>query len=340
MSILILVVFMSLSISGMCSLFEAVLYSTRIGTLEAVKAKDKKKSLAEKLLHMKREISVPIASILVLNTIANTAGATIAGMYAAKELGTSLVPLFSIFFTFSILFFSEIIPKTVGAVRWRGLWPYIVWPLIFMKTILNPLIFFIRRLMNVLTKDVKFTTITEEEIIAAARIGAKEGEITEQEHLIIDNLINLENRIVREIMTPRTVIFSLEANLTVQEALEIANEKGLTRIPVYEQDKENIIGYVMFHDISSAKNLVQPPRTLKDIVRTISFVPENTNCLLLLFDFLKARKHIAIVTDEFHGVAGLVTLEDLIETLLGTEIVDETDKVIDLQKIARKKKMR
>lgn len=186
----------------------------------------------------------------------------------------------------------------------------------------------------------KFTTITEEEIIAAARIRAKEGEISEQEHFIIENLINLENKIVRELMTPRTVIFSLEANLTVQETLEIADEKGLTRIAVYEQDKENIIGYVMIHDISSAKNLVQPPKTLKDIVRTISFVPENTNCLLLLFDFLKGRKHIAIVTDEFHGVAGLVTLEDLIETLLGTEIVNETDKVVDLQRISRNKKIR
>ena len=340
MSILIIVVMITLTVSGMCSLFEAVLYSTRIGTLEAVKAKDRKRKLAQKLLNMKREISIPIAAILILNTIANTAGATIAGMYAASVLGTSLVPLFSIVLTLSILFFSEIIPKTVGAVRWRNLWQFIVWPLVFMKTILNPIIFFTQKLTNILTKDTNFATITEEEIIAAARIGAKEGEISEQEHFIIENLINLENRIVREVMTPRTVIFSLEANLTVQEAQEIADEKGLTRIPVYEQDKENIIGYVMTHDISSAKNLVQPPKALKDIVRTISFVPENTNCLLLLFDFLKARKHIAIVTDEFHGVAGLVTLEDLIETLLGTEIVDETDKVVDLQKIARKKKIR
>ena len=338
MSILILVVFMSLSISGMCSLFEAVLYSTRIGTLEAVKTKDRKKSLAEKLLNLKREISVPIASILILNTVANTAGATIAGMYAAKELGTSLVPLFSILFTFSILIFSEIIPKTVGVIRWRILWPYIVWPLAFMKTTLNPLIFFIQKLTNLLTRGVKFTTITAEEIIASARVGAKEGEISEQEHLIINNLINLENRIVREVMTPRRVIFSLDANLTLKEAVKLADKEGVTRIPIFENDKENIIGYVMIHDLNYQKYLTDPSKRLRDISRTITFVPEATNCLKLLTDFLRKRLHIAVVIDEYHGVAGLISLEDLLETLLGTEIVDEKDQFVDLQEIARKKK--
>ncbi|UCE08026.1 MAG: DUF21 domain-containing protein, partial [bacterium] len=286
------------------------------------------------------EISIPIAAILILNTIANTAGATLAGMYAAKVLGSARVPIFSIFFTLGILFLSEIMPKTLGAVHWRNLWPFIVWPLTLMKLLLYPVIYITQFISNIITRGHKTVTITEEEILAAARMGAKEGEISRQEHLIIDNLINLENKKVREVMTPRTVIFSLNANLTVREALNIADEKGFTRVPIYEDDKENIMGYVMIHDLSSAKNLEKPARQLKNILRPISFIPESINCLTVLTEFLRRRKHIAIVSDEYHGVAGLVTLEDLLETLLGTEIVDETDRVVDLQKTARKKMTR
>jgi CBS domain containing-hemolysin-like protein len=338
MTILILIVFLTLTVSGICSLFEAILYSTRLGTLEVAKNKEKYKKVAISFLNMKREIAVPISAILILNTIANTAGATVAGMYAAKELGGTFVPIFSILLTLSILFFSEIIPKTIGVVHWRKLWMLIVYPLSILKFVLYPLIFITRKLSFFITQGHPPEIVTEEEILAAARMGAKDGEISDQEHRIIDNLINLENRKAREIMTPRPVIFSMDANMKISVAFKIAIEKGFSRVPVFENDRENMVGYVMIHDLGVACNLENSETILKDIIRPITFVPETINCFTLLFEFLRTRKQIVILIDEYGGVAGLITLEDLIETLLGHEIVDEHDKAIDLQEVARMRK--
>ena len=338
MSVLIFVVFLTIFISAQCSLYEATLYSTRLGSLEAAKSKTRTKKLALMMIQMKKRISEPIAAILILNTIANTAGATIAGMYAHKALGATLVPLFSILFTLAILFLAEIIPKTMGAVYWRTLWPVIVWPLTAMKYPLFPIIWVTEKFSDFLTRGRPPAHATEEDILGAIRLGAKEGEITEWESLMVHNIIKLENTEVREVMTPRKVMFSLDTNMTVEEALKAAGPKGISRIPVYQEDKDNIEGYVMMHELGLVRCLSEPNTPLSALVKPISFVDETTNCLVLLNSFLKKRSHIAIVEDEYGSVAGLVTLEDLLETVLGAEIVDETDKVVDLQKLARKRK--
>ena len=340
MSILIFVVFLTIFISAQCSLYEATLYSTRSGTLEAARSKPKTKRPALMMIQMKKQISVPIAAILILNTVANTAGATIAGMYAHKVLGAVLVPLFSVVFTLAILFFAEIIPKTVGAVYWRTFWPVIVWPLAVIKYPLYPLIWITEKFSAFLTRGRPPAPMTEEDILGTIRLGAKEGEISEWESLMVHNIIKLENTQVREVMTPRKVMFALDANITVDKALRDAGEQGFTRIPVYQEDKDNILGYVMIHDLGSAKTLTEPNTLLSAIVKPITFVAETTNCLTLLNSFLKKRSHLSIVEDEYGGVAGLVTLEDLLETVLGAEIVDETDTVVDLQKLARKRKQK
>jgi len=340
MSVLALVVFLTLLVSALCSLFEATLYSTRLGTLEAARADPHRGKLARRFIVMKRQIDVPIAAILILNTVANTAGATLAGMFASKLLGTSRVVVFSIALTLSILVLSEIIPKTLGAVYWRRLWPLIVWPLTGMKYGLYPVIAITRKLTTVLTHGHHPAPITEEEIIAMARLGAQTGEISPQESRMVHNIISLENRQVCDIMTPRTVIFSLDATTNVEAALPIVSDKGWTRIPVYEGDREHIIGYVTFQELSTAYLKGQSQTQLGSMLKDISFLPETDNCLTVLTSFLRTRRHIAIVSDTYGGVAGLVTLEDLIETILGTEIVDETDRVVDLQKSARRRQRR
>jgi len=336
MSILFIIVVLTLFISASCSLFEAVLYSTRIGTLEAAKGKETKRHLAHRFIEMKRHISEPTAAILILNTIANTAGATLAGVYAAHVFGASMMPAFLIAFTLGILFLSEILPKTIGAVYWRNVWPFIVWPLTFMKFALLPAIKVTQMVTDIFTRGHKVATITEDEILALVRVGAHEGEISHDESRMVRNIISLENKPVNKIMTPRTVIFSLDAAMTAKDGLEASREKGHSRIPVYEGDSENIIGYVMIHDLNSP----EAGGRLKALVRPITFVRESENCLTLLLSFIKQRTHIAVVEDQFHSIAGLVTLEDLIETVLGTEIVDETDLVVDLQKTARERKRR
>lgn len=338
MTILIIVVVVTLFISASCSLYEAVLYSTRPASLEASKKNPKKSKIASQFILLKKNISQPIAAILILNTVANTAGATIAGMYATTVLGASLVPLFSIILTLFILFLSEIIPKTIGAVHWKTLWPYIVYPLQIMKTALYPAIFITEKVTRLITKKEKTSTITEEEILALVHLGAREGEISRDEGRIVRNIINLENRNVAEIMTPRKMIFSLESNISIDDAFNVTSGSGFTRIPVYENHSENIIGYVVSHEISKAKMLDDHEKSLKSILRPIPFVSENTNCLLMLTNFLKHHTHIAVVKDEFGGIDGIVSMEDLLETLLGSEIIDETDQIIDLREAARKTK--
>jgi CBS domain containing-hemolysin-like protein len=335
MAILFLVVILTLSISALCSLVEATLYSTRMGALEAVSSGGNLGHLAKRLISMKRQIDVPIAAILILNTVANTAGATIAGMYAANILAPQFAIPFSICFTLAILFLAEILPKTLGAVYWRRIWPFIVWPLTMIRYALQPALIITQAFTTIVTRGQSISPVTEDEIIAMARLGAQSGEISAEESVMVRNIIELENKLVRNIMTPRPVIFALDAKMTVAEALPLVSAKGFTRIPIYEEDREHIVGYVVFQELSAARlsNLAHTP--LRDYAKTMSFISETVNCLTLLTTFLKFRRHIAIVSDEYGGVAGLITLEDLIETLLGTEIVDETDRVVDLQQIAR-----
>jgi magnesium and cobalt exporter, CNNM family len=335
MTILVIVVFLTIFISANCSLFEAVLYSTRRGTLEVAVGRDHESKAAKKFIAMKKSIAEPLSSVLILNTVANTAGAVLAGYYANDALGPAAIPLFSVFMTLGILFVGEIGPKTLGAVYWRNLWQVVVWPVHWLTISMYPLVAMIRSFTNFLTKGNKTPSITEAEILAAVRMGAHEGEISAGESALVHNIINLENRAIREIMTPRTVIFSLEAGTTVEDASRALDQKGFSRVPIYEGDQENIIGYIMIHDLFSVKTLSNPKATIKTIAKPISFVPGTWDSLALLSSFLKKRRHIAVVVDEYGGVDGLVTLEDLIETLLGDEIVDETDKVVDLQARAR-----
>ncbi len=258
-----------------------------------------------------------------------------AGFFASEVFGASQLTLFSIFLTFLILLFGEILPKTLGAVHWRDIWHLVVWPVTVLKYVLYPAVVLTQKFSGLFTKGKKTTTMTEDEILAAVRMGAIEGEISQNESELVHNIINLENKPVREIMTPRTVIFSLNAEMTVNEALKAVDRRGFTRIPIYEKDGENITGYIIIHDLYSVKTMSEPGLPIKAIAKPITFTPATGNSLALLAKFLKQRRHIAVVVDEYGGVAGLVTLEDLIETFLGDEIVDETDRAVDLQETAR-----
>jgi CBS domain containing-hemolysin-like protein len=338
MTILMTIVVLTLLISFCGSLAEVALLSSRMSTLEVAKATGRHAGLAERLIEMKQNIAVPISAVVIGQTVAHTAGATVVGLYAAEALGEWLVPLFTVLFAVGMVMLGEIVPKSLGVVYWRTLWPFIVWPVTVMKYVLYPMILLTQAFAGLITRDHKAPQVTEEEILAIVKMGAREGEISHDESLLVHNIINLEDKQIHEIMTPRTVVFSLDADTTVGEALKAIDKKGFTRIPVYEGDRENIIGYIVIHELFSAKTLSAPQATIKSLVNPISFVPETSDSLALLTSFLKHRRHIAVVVDEYGGVAGIVTLEDLIETLLGKEIVDETDIVVDLQQRAREMK--
>lgn len=330
--VLLIVVFVTLLISATCSLYESVLYSTRMGTLESARSRPGLEFRAKKMIGMKRDISGPISAILVLNTIANTAGATVAGMYAASIFPAWGVVAFSVAFTLAILLLAEIIPKTAGAMHWRGLWPWIVYPLEFIRTCLHPLVWLTQRVANVFGSP-KHATITEDEILALMHIGTQEGEFSRDESRMVKNIISLEERSVREVMTPRSVIFALDIELKLHRAHELSRDCGLSRIPLFHGDRENIVGYALREDIEKGRS--QRRHSLRTLQRPIAAVPDATTCLNLLTYLLKHRGHIAIVHDEFGGLSGLVSLEDLLEAILGAEIVDETDKLVDTREAAR-----
>ncbi len=331
----ILIVFLTVFVSANCSLYEAVLYSTRPGALEALKAEGKRAGMVTRMMQMKRHIAGPIAAILILNTIANTAGATISGMLAARELGEQWVLPFSVGLTLAILIFAEIIPKTIGAVHWRTFWAVIVWPLTFIKVLLAPLVWMTQKLSNALTGSTHRPAVTEDDILGVARLGTTEGQISEIEGRMLENVINLEERQVRDVMTPRTVVFSLPDDMVVRDAYAQAEKHQFARIPVYHEDREDIVGYVTRDEIGSAHALETPEAPISGYIRAIRFVPETANCLSLLMTFLKARQHMAVVSDEFGGLAGVVTLEDVLEAIIGFEIVDESDRIADLRAHAR-----
>lgn len=339
MTALIVAVMLTLFVSAYCSLFEATLYSTRQGTLEAAKVTGPWASLARRFMLMKQDISKPIAAILVLNTVAHTVGATMAGVYGVDVFGQSLMPAFSVAFTVAILLFTEILPKTVGAFYWRNIWPYTVWPLTVMIFVLYPVIWVTEKITGVLTRGKSGPSITEDEILAVVRLGQKEGEISGLESRLLHNIIHLEYKPVKDIMTPRTVIASLEEETTVEEAIAEVRAVGFTRFPLYQGDPENISGYVVIQDLYQAKFNEQHAQPIRKYRKPISFIPESTDSLRVLTRFLANREHIAVVVDEYGGVAGLVTLEDLIETVLGSEIVDEMDRSVDMREEAWKRRI-
>ncbi len=338
MLVLAIVVFLTLFISANCSLFEAVLYSSRMSTLEVARENKRLQGLASKFIRLKQNVSEPIAAILILNTIAHTAGATISGMYATKVLSPTMIAWFPAILTLAILLFTEILPKNIGVVRWQRIWPFIVYPLQFIRISLYPAVYLSEKVSSLFTKGMKVARITEDEILALVKMGARQGEISQDESSMVKNIIMLEEMKARDIMTPRTMIFSLDAFLTIEEAFNMIQGKGLSRIPVYESHRENIIGYIMAQDIILAKAQGEHSAMVKSIIREIDYLPGTANCLTLLKSFLEKRRIIAILVDEYGGVAGLITLEDIIETILGTEIVDETDQAVDWQYEARKRK--
>jgi CBS domain containing-hemolysin-like protein len=332
---LVVAVSFSIGISALCSLLESVLYSTQAITLESTPKEHRVQARTMRLF--KQRVERPLSAILILNTVANTAGAALAGWAAGEVWGAGSLVVFSLAFTLAILFFSEIIPKTVGAVYWRGLWRGSLLPLKLMMLITAPLIVIIQFITRLITRGGQETPqVSEEEILAAARLGAKEGEISHMEQELIANIIKLEDVKALDIMTPRTVIFSEDGERSLGEVAKEAQDWPYTRVPVYVGGQEDVMGYVLKYRVL-AKGRTEPDAKLKEIIEILDYVPATANALSLLNTFLRKRAQLCLVVDEYGGIEGLITLEDVLETMVGAEIVDESDLVDDMQELARLK---
>lgn len=295
----------------------------------------KKHPTSGKLLDtLKDNINRPLAAILSLNTIANTVGAAGVGAVTYDILGSKWVAIMSGILTLSILIFSEIIPKTIGAHYWKHLAVlsgYIIRVLIIF---MYPFVVLLEVLSNWLKPDIKQDIVTKEDVIAMAEIGEDEGTIEEDESTIIENLLRLDNITAEEVLTPRSVVYALQKDLTVREALDEYDNIIFSRIPVYNKDLDEITGLVRRDNLLNSKAEDKFEITMEALSNPVHIVQEKDSVGTILDEFVRRREHLFIVKDEFGQFVGIITLEDAIETLLGVEIVDETDSVVDMRKLA------
>lgn len=332
--LLLTYVLLALVFSFLCSIAEAVLLSITPSYIAG--QQEKKSKLAPLLKKLKQEnVDQSLAAILTLNTIAHTVGAIGSGAKAAVVFGSAWFGLFSAVMTLMILFLSEIVPKTIGAVYWRKLAKPTA---LFVRGLilsLYPLIKISKWLTRLISHRKGLHVFNRDEFIAMANIGEEAGKIDRSESRIFRNLFKLESLKVVDIMTPRTVILALQQDLTVSEAMKSVSQTPFSRIPVYKKHLDNITGFVLKQDLLLCKAKDEDRIKLESLKREIMIVVENLSLSGLLDMLLDQRQHIAVVVGEYGETKGIVTLEDAVETLLGFEIVDEMDRVEDMQALAR-----
>lgn len=347
MTLLIIFFLISIVFSFLCSIWEAVLLSITPSFVNGEVEKGTK--LGKDLQEFKADIDRPLSAILTLNTIAHTVGAIMVGAQAGKVFDTSnsfnvlgfeisMETVIAAVMTLAILILSEIIPKTLGANYWRNLAGFTVKSLKFIILLLTPLIWVSMLITkNLKSKDVK-SVLSRADFLAMASLGKKSGALKENESAIIENLLHLNKLKAKDIMTPRTMMVMADQNMTLEEFYESQNKMPpFSRIPIYNENRDDITGFILKTEVLTGMLEGRANNKLDSIKRSLSIVNDNKE-LGQLFEFLsKNKSHISAVSDEYGSIIGLVTLEDLFETILGFEIMDESDNIADLQQFARKK---
>lgn len=331
---LIAYVTLALGFSFLCSVAEAVLLSLTPSFIEERKSKHPKQAALLKRLKQDK-IDQSLAAILTLNTIAHTVGAIGAGAKASEIFGSAWFGLFSTLLTLAILFLSEIVPKTIGALYWNRLaWPTAMFILLLIRT-LYPLVWISERLTRLISDGKQLHVFSRDEFLAMTKVGERSGQINDKESRIIRSLFRFERFRVVDIMTPRTVMMMVNANVSVGEIFDFVIQQPFSRMPVYMVDSDDISSFVLKTDIMLEKAQGRDHTQIHTLAREMLTVPESVSLSMLLDYLLKERHHIALVVDEYGGTEGLVTLEDLVETLIGIEIVDESDTNLDMRAVAR-----
>ncbi len=326
---------LALCVSFLCSIVEAVILSVSEPFIKMKEAEGK--ASVKYLKNLKHNIDRPLSAILSINTVAHTIGAAGVGAQAVAVFGEAYFGVISAILTLCILFFSEIIPKTIGAIHWRKLALPTAFIIMGMIYISYPLVLISELITKIISKNKKSQRVTREEVIALAHLGTKDGVLKETESKIINNLINLHTLKVRDIMTPRTVVVSAPEETSLDAFVKNEEYLQYSRIPVYSGNIDNVTGYVLKSDVLEQLAKNRSSQKLKDLKRPLTIFFEHASVPKLFEELILKREHIALVIDEYGGMQGLVTMEDIIEAILGFEIVDEKDTVIDMQELAKKK---
>ena len=336
MTSLVIAVILTISISAFCSVLEAMVLNTTSAEIESMRKKlPKRGELFKTIID---GVDDTISAILTLNTMANTAGASVVGTLAADIYGSSSVGIVAGIMTFLILIFSEIIPKNLGISYRSWIQPYSVYPLWLIRFTLKPVTYFTRRFVRLLVRERETSSEeAEEEIKLLAEKGAKEGKLRHAEASVISNALTLDDVAIDDIMTPRTVVFALEEDRTVGEVFKEFNNIPFARIPVYKETIDNVVGFVRRRDLLQVMADDGHDTQITDMVETALFVPDTANGADTLQSFLAKHQQMAIVVDEFGSVTGVVTMEDIIEHILGREIFEKDDVAVDMRELARAK---
>ncbi len=335
MALLLTYLTLALAVSFLCSVAEAVLLST---SLSFVKTKeDEGYKRAELLKNFKEDIDRPLSSILSLNTIAHTVGAAGVGAQATAIWGEAYFGIVSAVLTVLILLLSEILPKSIGARYWRNLALPVASIVNVMIYIMYPIVWISKGITKLISGNKPPEKVSREEIAALTDIGLEEGIFAESESKTIKNLIQSRSVKAHEVMTPRTVVVAVEENTKLCDFFGDPDVTRHSRFPVYNKTPDNITGYVLKYDITDRLSKGNGDLTVADIKRPVAICYENIT-LPKLFDILLEKKEqIAVLVDEYGGMAGIVTLEDIIETIFGLEIIDERDGQADMQQLAKEK---
>ena len=326
--------FVSLGISFLCSILEAVLLSTPMSFITAKEQEGKKSATV--LKDLKNNVDRPVGAILSLNTIAHTIGSAGVGAEVTRIWGDECFGIASVVLTLLILIFSEIIPKTIGSNSWRSLalpsagvikfLIYITYPFVILSELIT-------KLFSSKEKD-NAVTVSREEVSAMVDMGTDEGVFKESESRIIKSCLKLSNVKAKEIMTPKIVLEMADESMSLKEFYD-ANDWRFSRIPIFKEDKDNVTGYVLKDIILEELSEDQFDIKLSEIKRPILSFPEDESVFTIWEKMLSVREHISIIVDEYGGLRGVVTMEDVIETMIGVEIVDEQDTTTDMQELAR-----
>jgi CBS domain containing-hemolysin-like protein len=327
--------FLALGVSFLCSLLESIILSITHSHV-AVLAKTGSKS-SRLLENMKENINKPLAAILTVNTVANVVGAAGVGAQAMKLFGSEWVAILSGLLTLCILIFSEIIPKTLGTVYWRSLAGPAVYMIKGLIYLTYPFVFLSNYFSKIFASENHQQKVSRQEVVAMAEMGEDEGSIREKESDIIENLFNLNDVVAEDVMTPRSVIFALQKDSTVGDVVGEHTPIAFSRIPIFDKDMDDILGFIHRYDLVNKQAEDQFHIKMKDILEPIHTVKQEDSIASILDEFVRRRQQIFMVIDEFGTTTGLITLEDAIETLLGVEIVDEHDSVVDMRKLATEK---
>jgi CBS domain containing-hemolysin-like protein len=334
-NLLPLVIAVTVGMSFLCSLFESIILSTTVAEIEALKKSRPRRGAV--LEYLKREIDATISAILTLNTVANSLGSVVVGALAAYYYSNTTLVAISVGFGAVLLVFSEVLPKNIGVAHRRELQPYVVYPIAWMRRVLFPVTWLCALVVRPFVGPPAKLHGSSEEIILLAERGAKEGTLSRSESNIIANALSLDDIRVSAIMTPRTVVTALNRTTSVGEVFKEYPTPPFGRMPVFGKNLDDIVGVVRARDLLKAKAHDQDAALVEHFMQEAQFIPETATVGNALQLSLKTHTKLLVAVDEFGATSGVVTMEDVIEQLLGREIFEKDDVAVDMRELARAK---